>query len=69
MFMKSIEATTPHGVGIILLQPLFARKSAEALAEPMGGRVGIFDDPEPDYLTMLQETPNKLDHGLCAQHR
>jgi len=66
---RLIQLAKEDGVRVIFVQPQFSRKSAEALAQAIGGAVIPLDDLSPDYLKNLQDMASKLDSALKAQEK
>jgi zinc transport system substrate-binding protein len=66
---RLIELAKEDGVRVIFVQPLFSKKSAEALAKSIDGAVVPLDDLAPDYLKNLQEMAAELDSALQAQKK
>jgi zinc transport system substrate-binding protein len=64
---RVIQLAKEDGVKVIFVQPQFSKKSAEALAQAIGGAVVSLDDLAQDYLKNLQEMATKLDAGLRVQ--
>jgi zinc transport system substrate-binding protein len=66
---RLIDLANEDGVRVIFVQPQFSKKSAEALAQAIGGAVVPLDDLAPDYLKNLQDMAVKLDSALRAQNK
>jgi zinc transport system substrate-binding protein len=66
---RLIQLAKEDGVRVIFVQPQFSKKSAEALAQAIGGAVVPLDDLAPDYLRNLREMAAKLDSALQAQKK
>lgn len=66
---RLMDLAVKNEVKVIFVQPQFSKKSAEALAEAIGGAVVSLDDLAPDYLKNLQEMAEKLDSALHGQSR
>ena len=67
---RLIELAKKEGVRVIFVQPQFSKKSAEALAEAIGGAVVYMSaDGAEDYLKNLQEISDKLDSALRVQSK
>ena len=66
---RLIQLAGEDGVRVIFVQPQFSKKSAEALAQAIGGAVVPLDDLAPDYLKNLREMAAKLDSALQAQKK
>jgi zinc transport system substrate-binding protein len=66
---RLIELAKKDEVRVVFVQPQFSKKSAEALAEAIGGAVVTLDDLAPDYLKNLQEMAAKIDSALQAQKK
>jgi len=63
---KVIERARAAGVRIIFVQPQFARKSAEAVAEAINGAVVPLDPLARDYVANLERIAAELQSGLSA---
>ena len=61
---RLIQLAKEDQVKVIFVQPQFSKKSAEALAQAIGGAVVLLDDLAPDYLKNLREMAAKLDSAL-----
>jgi zinc transport system substrate-binding protein len=59
-----IERAKATRVKVIFVQPQFAKKSAEAIAEAIGGVVVPLDDLSRDYLTNLEDIWAKIRAGF-----
>ncbi len=55
-----IKHARRDNVGVIIVQPQFAQKSAETIAAAIGGEVLSLDPLAYDYLTNLEEMADKL---------
>ncbi len=66
---RLIQLAKEDGVRVIFVQPQFSKKSANALAQAIGGAVVPLDDLAPDYLKNLREMAAKLDSALQAQKK
>ncbi len=66
---RLIDLAKEDGVRVIFVQPQFSIKSAEALANAIGGAAVPLDDLAPDYLKNLQDMAAKLDSALSAQRK
>lgn len=66
---RLIDRAKRDGVRVIFVQPQFSKKSAEALAQAIGGAVVPLDDLAPDYLKNLQDMAAKLDSALSGQNK
>ena len=66
---RLVELAKEDEVRVIFVQPQFSKKSAEALAEAIGGAVVPLDDLAPDYLNNLREMAAKLDSALQVQNK
>jgi zinc transport system substrate-binding protein len=65
-----IELAKKDGVRVIFVQPQFPRKSAEAVAEAIGGAVVPIDtDAAKDYLQNLGDIAVKLDSALSFREK
>ena len=60
-----IEAARQARVRVIFVQPQFSTRSAEAIAQAIGGAVVPLDDLPRDYLKNLEEMAEKLKSGLA----
>jgi len=59
-----IEEAKEQGVRVIFVQPQFARKSAEAIAEAIDGAVVPIDPLARDYLENLERMAERVEEGL-----
>ena len=59
-----IERAKADRVKVIFVQPQFARKSAETIADAIGGVVVPLDDLSRDYLKNLADIAEKIKTGL-----
>jgi len=66
---RLIQLAKEDEVKVIFATPQFSKKSAEALAQAIGGAVVPLDDLAPDYLKNLREMAAKLDSALQAQKK
>ncbi|HMK33491.1 MAG TPA: zinc ABC transporter substrate-binding protein [Desulfomonilaceae bacterium] len=66
---RLIDRAGKDDVKIIFVQPQFSRKSAEALAQAIGGAVVPLDDLAPDYLRNLQDMAAKVGSALTPQKK
>lgn len=66
---RLIELAKEDEVRVIFVQPQFSKKSAEALAQAIGGAVVPLDDLSPDYLKNLQDMAAKIDTALRGQQK
>jgi zinc transport system substrate-binding protein len=66
---RLIELAKEDGVRVIFVQPQFSKKSAEALAQAIGGAVVPLDDLAPDYLRNLREMAAELESALQVQRK
>jgi zinc transport system substrate-binding protein len=64
---RLIELAKEDKVRVIFVQPQFSTKSAESLAQAIGGAVIPLDDLGPDYLKNLQDMAAKLDAALGSK--
>ncbi|QIK38240.1 zinc ABC transporter solute-binding protein [Caldichromatium japonicum] len=55
-----IEQAQTEGIRLILVQPQFNRKSAEEVAQAIGGRVEVIDQLDPDYFASLRRMADAL---------
>lgn len=55
-----IEQARAEGIKLILVQPQFSRKSAEEVAQAIGGRVEVVDQLDPDYFASLRQMAEAL---------
>jgi zinc transport system substrate-binding protein len=67
--VRLIELAKEDEVKVIFATPQFPKKSAEALAQAIGGAVVPLDDLAPDYLKNLREMASELDSALRAQRK
>jgi zinc transport system substrate-binding protein len=61
-----VERAKARGVKVILVQPQFSAKSAEAVARAIGGAVVPMDDLAKDYLANLQRMAEDVRQALGA---
>jgi zinc transport system substrate-binding protein len=66
---RLIELAKEDDVKVIFATPQFSKKSADALAQAIGGAVVPLDDLAPNYLKNLREMAAKLDSALRAQKK
>lgn len=59
-----IERAKTDGVKVIFVQPQFSKKSAEAVAQAIGGAVVPLDDLSRDYLMNLDDMAAKIKAAL-----
>ncbi len=64
-----IDKAKEEGVRVIFVQPQFSKKSAEVLAEAIGGAVVPLDDLAPNYLENLKDMAAKLESALKTQQK
>ncbi len=62
-----IKEAKKDGVRIIFVQPQFSRKSAETLAQTIGGAVLALDDLGRDYMNNMREMAEKITTALAEQ--
>jgi zinc transport system substrate-binding protein len=67
--VRLIELAKEDEVKVIFVTPQFSKKSADALAQAIGGAVVPLNDLAPDYLKNLREMAAKLDSALQAQRK
>ena len=60
-----IERAKAAGVRVIFVQPQFSKKSAEAVAQAIGGAVVPLDDLSRDYLKNLEDIAAKIKAALA----
>jgi len=65
--VRLIELAKEDGVKVIFVQPQFSKRSADALAEAIGGAVVPLDDLAADYLKNLQDMAAKVENALSSQ--
>jgi len=61
-----IDQARKQGVRVIFVQPQFARKNAEVVAEAIGGAVVPMDDLSRDYLPNLLDMAAKVEKALTG---
>jgi zinc transport system substrate-binding protein len=66
---RLIDLAKEDGVRVIFVQPQFSKKSAEALANAIGGAAVPLDDLAQDYLKNLRDMAAKLDSALGVQRK
>ncbi len=66
---RLVQLAKEDGVRVIFVTPQFSKKSAEALAQAIGGAVVPLDDLAPDYLKNLRDMAMKLGLALQAQKK
>jgi zinc transport system substrate-binding protein len=66
---RLVELAKEAEVRVIFVQPQFSKKSAEALAEAIGGPVVPLDDLAPDYLKNLREMAAKHDSVIQGRKK
>ena len=54
------------GIRVIFVEPQFSAKSAEAVAQAIGGAVVPMDDLARDYLANLSDMAEKIRKALAA---
>jgi zinc transport system substrate-binding protein len=57
---RLIAQAKEHGIKVIFAEPQFNPRSAEVIAEAIGGRVVFIDDLAKDYLTNLRHLLGEL---------
>jgi zinc transport system substrate-binding protein len=62
--IQLIEEAKEHGVKVIFVQAGFPRKSAQVIAEAVGGRVVVADPQEHDWLDNLRRVTRELSEAL-----
>ena len=62
-----IDQAKKAGVRVIFVQPQFSRKSAEAVAEAIGGAVVPLDDLATDYIANLKDMAAKINKALSQE--
>jgi zinc transport system substrate-binding protein len=66
---KLVALAKEDGVKVIFVQPQFSKKTAETLAQSIGGVVVALDDLAPDYLKNLKEMAAQIDAALEGQKK
>ena len=61
-----IDRAKQVGVRLVFVQPQFPTKSAEAVAQAIGGAVLPLDDLAPDYLANLDDMATKIARSMTA---
>ena len=64
---RLIEEAKAQGVKIIFAEPQFPKKTAQTLAESIGGAVVLIDDLSPDYLNNLRNIAMSVGAALRNQ--
>ncbi len=62
-----IDEAKKAGVKVIFVQPQFPRRTAEAVAQAIGGAVVPMDDLPRDYLANLDDMARKIQEALATQ--
>lgn len=62
--IQLIEEAKEHGVKVIFVQAGFPRKSAQVIAEAVGGRVVVADPQERDWLDNLRRVTRELSEAF-----
>jgi zinc transport system substrate-binding protein len=62
-----IERAREEGVKVIFVQPQFSRKSAQIVAQAVGGAVVPIDPLARDYITNLERMASAVVEGLTGQ--
>jgi zinc transport system substrate-binding protein len=62
--IQLIEEAKEHGVKVIFVQAGFPRKSAQVIADAVGGRVVVADPQERDWLDNLRRVTRELSEAL-----
>jgi zinc transport system substrate-binding protein len=67
--IQLIEAAKEHGVKVIFVQAGFPRKSAQVIADAVGGRVVVADPQEHDWLDNLRRVTRELSEAIGSEKR
>ena len=59
-----IEHARENGIKVVFVQPQFSTKSAEVVAQEIGGQVAFADPLAEDWMTNLREVANKFQRAL-----
>jgi zinc transport system substrate-binding protein len=62
-----IETARSHGIKVIFAQPEFSTRSADTIAEEIGGRVLLISPLAPDWLENLQRVADTFAEVLGEQ--
>jgi len=65
--VRLIEQAKAQGVRVMFAEPQFPKKTANTLAESIGGAVVLIDDLAPDYLNNLKDVAMSLESALKNQ--
>jgi len=57
---RVIDIAKREGIKVVFVQPQFSTKSAEAIAQAIGGRVVVIDPLAEDYLTNMRQVTETL---------
>ncbi len=57
---KMIQNALDNNIRIIFVQPVFSKKSAEAVASAINGNVVILNPLDPDYINNLKHIANEI---------
>ncbi len=64
---KVITAAKEEGVQTVFVQPEFPQKSAEAVADAIGGTVVVLNPLHPDYIENLRTIAGRIDEAFAGQ--
>jgi zinc transport system substrate-binding protein len=64
-----IKEAKADGVRVIFVQPQFSKKSAQVLAEAIGGAVVEMDDLSPDYMTNMRTIAQKVRAAITEEKK
>jgi zinc transport system substrate-binding protein len=64
-----VDRARADGVRVIFVQPQFSARSAEAVAQAIGGAVVPLDDLSRDYLANLRDMAAKIRTALAAEKK
>jgi zinc transport system substrate-binding protein len=67
--IQLIEEAKEHGVKVIFVQAGFPRKSAQVIADAVGGRVVVADPQERDWLDNLRRVTRELSEAIGSEKR
>ncbi len=65
-FARVIDFAKANGIKVIFAEPQFSTRTAEEIAQEIGGTVVLVDDLAEDYLHNMQLVADKIAEGLSA---
>jgi len=65
-FARVIDFAKENGIKVIFAEPQFSTRTAEEIAQAVGGTVVLVDDLAKDYLDNMQLVADKIAEGLSA---